>query len=64
MATSAQTQNKCSKCGKVFDTPEAVREHERSCTGTNRVSGNPAAESPEQTKKNMEIEEGFEATDN
>ena len=64
MATSAQSQNKCSKCGRIFDTSQDAKQHEMNCDGKDRVAGNPAAESPEQIKKNMEIEEGFEAEDN
>ena len=65
MATGAQPERiKCSKCGKTFDTPEEARQHERNCSGRDRVAGTPTAENPEQTKKDMEIEESFEATDN
>ena len=65
MATSAQPQKiKCSKCGKIFTTAEQAKEHERDCSEIDRVAGSPAAENPEQIKKDMEIEESFEATDN
>jgi hypothetical protein len=66
-----KAKNVCSKCGKTFDTPEQLREHERQCMS----SGAPAGESPtanaqpekktrEEIERDMLIEEGFEATDN
>ena len=64
MAPSTETTNKCSKCGATFDTPERVAQHEQNCSGKDRVAGTPATEKPEQIKKDMEIEESFEATDN
>jgi hypothetical protein len=66
MATSnAQPEkNKCSKCGEIFDTAEGAREHERNCNGKDRVAGTPAAESREQIKTDMEVEDRFDATDN
>lgn len=64
MAASVEPKNKCSKCGATFDTPEGAAQHEQNCSGKDRVAGTPAAAKPEQIKKDMEIEESFEATDN
>lgn len=64
MAHSAEPKNKCSKCGATFNTPEVAAQHEQNCRGKDRVAGTPAAENSEQIKKDMEIEESFEATDN
>ena len=65
MATATQeAKNKCSFCGKVLDTAEEARQHEKNCTLRDRVAGTPGSETPEEEKIDEEIEDRFEATDN
>jgi hypothetical protein len=65
MSTATQeAKNKCSFCGKTFDTAEEARQHEKSCTSRDRVAGTPHSENPEEEKIDAEIEDRFEATDN
>lgn len=65
MATATQeAKNKCSICGKTFDTAEEAREHEKNCTYQDRVAGNPKTETPAEEKEDAHIEDRFEATDN
>ena len=66
-----QTKNACSRCGRTFDTPQELREHEPQCKGGGASTGDSANANAEPTKKSREeierdmlIEEGFEATDN
>jgi hypothetical protein len=65
-----QTKNVCSHCGKVFDSPQELHEHEAKCQGGGASTGNPAIvsaepkKSREEIERDMLIEEGFEATDN
>jgi hypothetical protein len=66
-----QTKNVCSHCGKTFDTPQELREHEEKCKGGGAATGVPAnarehseQKSREEIEKDMRIEEPFEATDN
>jgi hypothetical protein len=65
MSTATQeAKNKCSICGKTFDTVEEARLHEKNCTFRDRVAGTPRSETPEEEKIDAEIEDRFEATDN
>ena len=64
MATTAQPQSKCSKCGKIFDSPGGQIQHEKTCSGKDRVAGTPTTETTDQIKKDMQIEDRFDATDN
>jgi len=65
MATATQeAKNKCSFCGKTFDTAEEARQHEKNCTMRDRVAGSPRSEDPAEVKTDEEIEDRFEATDN
>ena len=65
MATATQeAKNKCSFCGKTFDTAGEARRHEQTCASRDRVAGNPRSEIAEEEKLDEEIEDRFEATDN
>jgi hypothetical protein len=66
-----QTKNACSRCGRTFDTPQGLREHEQQCKGGAATTGDsakanagPTKKSKEEIERDMLIEEGFEATDN
>jgi hypothetical protein len=66
-----QIKNVCSRCGKIFDSPQELREHEQQCKGGGASTGDPANANAEPRKKSREeierdllIEEGFEAIDN
>jgi hypothetical protein len=65
MAIATQeAKNKCSFCGKTFDTADEARQHEKTCTSRDRIAGNPRSETPEEEKIDAEIGDRFEATDN
>jgi hypothetical protein len=66
-----QTKNLCSLCGKTFDSPQELREHEQQCKGVGASTGDhananaePRKKSREEIERDMLMEEGFEATDN
>ena len=66
-----QTKNVCSRCGKTFDSPQELREHERQCKGSGASTGDsskanaePHRKSKEEIERDMLMEESFEATDN
>jgi hypothetical protein len=70
-AGTQKTKNVCSHCGKAFDSPDALHEHEAKCKSAGASTGNPvnaAAEppkrTPEEIENDMRIEEAFEAEDN
>jgi hypothetical protein len=55
-----QAENICSKCGRRFDSAEELRRHEVSCD----VKGSTPGAADDKARKDMEIEDRFEATDN
>jgi hypothetical protein len=66
-----QIKNVCSRCGKTFDSPQELREHEQQCKGGGTSAGDsananaePRKKSREEIERDMLMEEGFEATDN
>ena len=65
-----QTKDVCSRCGKTFDSPQELREHEQRCQGgasagdPAKANAEPRKKSREEIERDMLIEEGFEATDN
>ena len=66
-----QIKNVCSRCGKTFDSPQELREHEQQCKGGGASAGDsanayaePRKKSREEIERDMLMEEGFEATDN
>lgn len=65
MSTATQeAKNKCSFCGKTFNTAAEAHQHEKTCTSRDRVAGTPRSETPEEEKLDEEIEDRFEAADN